>query len=707
MDLFVKPADQYRRDTAMVDNYYRDMARYLSVMTQQPYSVCLSFIKRETSPQGSMPMKDPETLVLVRQKNGDRKKVVTSLSSFFAEVVNEREILSPSLTSYINPNVRESLLGKYISNNLTRRSKAKKEKFAAEMREDKLAAAIADGIQNSLKIKNNSLSGAHVSNSTILYNKSSHSTLTSMCRSAASYGNLNNEKFIMGNRHYWCPDAVISNILSIAGHTDLVALKALMEKHRLVYPSIDDIMGLIKYSTDLYWRNQDAFNKIRDFVAKLTHIERAAFAYVGDLYHLAKFNDGFVRDLLKHLSAKIKTPCGKPEEVLGAINNDMRALVSILCAKELAGGTIADAKTRADDYNTIAATSKNVAEVLSEYSDIIQVLWMSDNMPSDVAMAPSIIRRCAITSDTDSTIFTVQHWTTWYVGKLDFSEESNAIAASVVYLASQTIKHILAQLSANMGIIEKHLFMIEMKNEFMFPVFSLTSRAKHYYAYISAQEGNVYKKMKTEIKGVALRNSAIPPDIMGKAKQMILNIMDQVLRGEKISYVEQLRYIAAVENEISSSIDRGEFKYFASVSIKSPDSYKNPESSNYIHYGMWEEVFADKYGHTEPPPYNAVKISIDAGNPTKLKQWLDRMEDPSIADKLKQWIDKRQRREISILLLPKTALSVSGIPKEIVCGINKRELISGLTEAFYLILESLGLNLKNKELTRMASDIDW
>lgn len=708
MDLFVKPVDQYKRDNNIIGDYQRDMAMYLAKMTQKPFALCLSFVKQETSMRGSMPMKDPETRVLVRQKNGDRKMTVTTMQGFLSEVYSEGEILSPSLTSYLSPNVRESLLGMYITNNLKRRSKAKKEKFAAKMSGNKIAAAISDAIQNSLKIKNNSLSGAHVSEHTILFNKSSHSTLTSTCRAAASYGNTNNEKFIMGNRHYWCPDAVIANILSIAGHTDLEALKGLMVKYKLVYPSIDEVMGVICYSTDLYWRNEQAVEKIRKLVAGLDYVERAAFVYVGDLYHLAKFNPEFVRTLLGKLAIKATEPCEGADEILTQTDDNLKAFVSVLCADELAGKTIDDTKKRSlHDYGIVAATAKNIIETLHSYKDLISVLWVSDNMPSDVAYAPTIIRRCAITSDTDSTIFTVQHWTEWFVGKLDFSVMSNAIAATVVYLASQTIRHILAQLSANMGVARQHLGLIQMKNEYMFPVFSLTSRAKHYYAYISAQEGNVYQKFDTEIKGVALRNSAVPPDVRDRAKAMMLSIMDSVIAGRKISYVEYLRYVAEMEKDISNDIDLGGYRYFSSTSIKGPDSYKNPMSSNYLHYEMWEEVFAEKYGHTEAPPYVAVKVAIDADNPTKVKKWLAKMEDPAIAEKMRRWLEKRQKRDVTMLLLPRTVLTASGIPKEIICGINKRELISGLMEAFYVILESLGLYHRNKELTRMASDTEW
>ena len=63
----------------------------------------------------------------------------------------------------------------------------------------------------------------------------------------------------------------------------------------------------------------------------------------------------------------------------------------------------------------------------------------------------------------------------------------------------------MATISGNLGIDQSEITRMQMKNEYYFPVFALTSRAKHYFAYMAAQEGIVFEIMKSEIKGVALR----------------------------------------------------------------------------------------------------------------------------------------------------------------------------------------------------------
>ena len=205
---------------------------------------------------------------------------------------------------------------------------------------------------------------------------------------------------------------------------------------------------------------------------------------------------------------------------------DLNAFVGLLCAEELSGKSIkAIKKEGGRDYQIVGATAKHILEVLDEYQHLIKAFWRINTLPSSIAHIRSSIRRGVITSDTDSTIFTVQYWTEWYVGQIDFSEKSNAIAYAVVYLATQTIAHILAMVSAGMGVRPDMIHDLSMKNEFAFPVFVLTSMAKHYFAYISAQEGNVFTELDTEVKGVYLKDSNCPPHVMEEFNKTLLWMM--------------------------------------------------------------------------------------------------------------------------------------------------------------------------------------
>lgn len=706
MQHFMQPVEYYRRTYNLIGTYIEDAALYLHKRTGQPIDRCRDFVRAQIKPGGDRGIKIPNAVVLVRGDNGDRQLMEMPITRFFSIVEKKQLILSPSMTAYMRPDQRMSPLANFIAGNLKRRSGAKKEMFEAEMAGDHVTAAIKDAFQTTQKIKNNSLSGGQCSPSTILYNKSAHSTLTSGCRTGASYGNANNEKFLYGNRHYWAPDVAKSNILSIVNHTDMERLAQVLMRYHIQPPTAAQTRECILRSTNPYWRSETYFQPIQALIDSLNPIERAAVVYTGDMYHLAQCNPNFVRDFLTKLSVKCDEPLDVEQatQAIGALDDNTKAFVSMLCVKELAGGTIKDAKARPTDYGIIGATAKKIRSVLDEHHDLVTTLWVSDNIPSSIYYLPNIIRRSAITSDTDSTIFTVQYWTEWFHGKSDFSQDSVAVASAMVYLSAQTIRHILARFTGNAGVAPTHITRLSMKNEFYFPVFVLTSRAKHYFAYVAAREGNVYKEYGMEIKGVALRNSNVPPAITAKAHKLMRKLMDEVIAGRRISARSVLRAIAKIEEEIRVSVLRGDYKFLSRVQIKGAQSYKDPTSSNFTHYQMWEEVFACKYGSAPEPPYGAIKVPLTLKNATRLRAWLAGIEDRQFADVMGAWLTKQGRKDLNLLLLPEQQLGVHGIPSELKEVVDIRNLISQTMEAFYLVLESMGIFMKNQHLTHLVSD---
>lgn len=795
MKHFIKPLDHYKRDYDLVGTYVHGMATYLSTVRGRPLQECIDYVRASIAPGGRRELRIPLARVLVRNKFGDRERRSIPFDKLLEDVRDKREILSPSLTAYVHPDVKMSILAEYIQGNLKKRKDAKHAKFVAEMKGEKVLAAIYEAAQTTLKIKNNSLSGAQCSPYTVLWNKSAHSTLTSTCRTATSYGNANNEKFLMGNRHYWSPEIVKANIISIITHSDYAAIESVMNRHGLRAPTVEETMACIRRSTEFYWRSEKAMAAIEDLVSKLNDLQRSAFVFTSDLYHLAQVNPEFVRAFFTRMSIRSTDNLTLPEadRYVRMQDDNLRAFVSMLCARQLRGGNMQEAlvrgliytfpvptapvgdqlddlyasqvlpqltflidslekrkpddvvklhkecrelwnilywerhglethqvekyrsnfavtdMTEANDYAIIGAMTKQVIQALDGYEDLIQAFWVTSNLPASVYYMPSIIRRTAITSDTDSTIFTVQYWTEWYVGKLDFSDTSIAVANTAVYLAGQLIRHILSTFSANMGVAQKDLTRLSMKNEYYFPVFSLTSRAKHYFAYISAQEGNVFKKMKMEIKGVGLRNSNVPPAITKAAHKLMRHLMDSVMREEAISIKQVLRYVAKKEREISDSVYAGRFDYLKTVNIKTRESYKETaKSTNYDHFVLWEEVFGPKYGSAGAPPYRAIKVPMETDTAAKMKAWIDKMEDRDVARRMEEALKRAGKRNgMKQFMVPEGVVSKTGLPKEMLTAVNIRGTITQVMESFYIILECLGYYMTNDHNTRLVSDDEW
>lgn len=728
MKQFVKPIAAYQRNYNPLGTYVNDIATYLQLMTDQPKDACVKFVRDSIKPGGRRELKIPMVNVLIRNKFGDRERHVVPFDVLLEDIFARREILSPSLTSYIHPDEKVSLLAEFIVGNLTKRNTAKHEKFEAELAADRATtagdlvtastkqalAAIKESMQTSLKIKNNALSGAQCSPFTPLWNKTAHSTLTSTCRTATSYGNANNEKFLMGNRHYWSPDIVTNNIISIINHSDYAAIEKTMTRLGLRAPTAEETMACIERSTRPYWRSDKHMARIAMLVSKLSEEQRSAFVFTSDLYHLSVINPGFVRQLFTDLITRpeMLLELEESRQWIKQADNNLRAFVSMLCANELASRKIKDILDDEPVCRLIGSTVKQIMQTIESNEDLIKAFWITDNLPSSVYYLPSIIRRTAITSDTDSTIFTVQHWTQWFVGKLDFSAVSIGVGNAAVYLTGQLIRHIMARFSANMGVAQKDIFRLEMKNEFYMPLFALTTRAKHYFAYVLAQEGNVYRKMKTEIKGVGLRNSNVPPVLTTSSHELMRNIMDTIIAGEMICLKQLLRFVAKKEKAIRDSVFVGNFEYLKTVNIKTKDGYKaatdgKKKSNNYDHYGMWEEVFAVKYGHAMAPPYRAIKIPLETSSPVRLREWFDKMEDQTTSQNLQAWMQHSGRKGLKQLLLPENVLMTKGVPTELVEVMDIRGTTAQVMEGFYIILECFGYFLRNDYNTRLVSDEEW
>lgn len=704
---FILDKNEYKREIDPVKQYIEQSAVYLQIQTNKTLEECktivINIIKNKTHPS----IRDPKITYAERQANGDRVEKESTLNQYLKDSIQNKEIVAPTLTTYINPKEKESILVKWVEENKKARSRAKSAEFIAEAAKNILLKILKNIEQTNLKLSNNALSGAHVSKSTPLTNRTAHSTLTSTCRTTSAYGNANNEKIISGNRHYWSLDVVLNNIISIVSNTNYNELSDVIYKYNIHYPTINETLECIKYSTDLYWNNRDNDNKIIDLVSKLTDIQRAAFVYTCDFYHLKKHNPDLLRKFIKRISTKITTPVDNAINIVKTLPGDYLNLAHQICTHEMKGkGKDYKKMEGTPELGILVATTLNIMATFTEYKDLIKVFLVSDNIPASVAYFPDSIRRVAVTSDTDSTIFTVMGWVTWYRGSLIFDEESTAVSATMIFIASQAITHILAKMSANFGVNQDKLFDIAMKNEYAFDVFVVTQAAKHYFALISCQEGNVYEKFKTEIKGVHLKSSNAPLKIIEKATDMMKFIMNTVVKGEKIKILDILKQVADIERDIFKSIAQGSLDYFRLAQIKSPEAYtKEQDLSPYKHYLFWQEVFAPKYGTISPPIFTCIKVSTILDTPRATKEWLTNMKDKELAQRIQNWLIRNDRKVYPTMFISDEITNVLGIPPEILEAVDTRRMVRDLVNIYYIILESLGFFIPTDKKVRLVSDL--
>lgn len=707
MSSFTYEIDAYTRQKQLLEQALIQSALYVSRMSGDPFEQCLDFIKNNIKSDGLSPIKNPRVRYLQRKKNGDRDERDTTFLEYLDVVYTNDLIMAPTMTVYLNPNQRTSILGLYITDNLKKRKVFKHKKFEYMMAGDTDNENFYDNLQNNVKIKNNSVSGAHASPSNPLYNKSSHSTLTSICRISTSYANVNNECFLMGNRHYSHPSIVINAILTMLASMDMTIPARAIYTYNLYIPTTKDVMECITYSSYNYWRDPIVLKDIENLVDKLTDVEKAFFVYNGDLYHLAKHNPDFVKGFISELSYRLDTPIDNPEHYIDNCDGELLTMVTLICSKYMDGRQLG--KIKKEDpltYSIVAANVNKCQLVLNKYSTLIEGFWRNGILPSNIANVPSIVRKAVVTSDTDSTIFTNEFWTTWLSNSDNFSDKAYETGYATTYLTSQLVKHKLGLMSANIGAIKEHIHKISMKNEFYFPVFGLTPVAKHYYAYRSAQEGNVFKKMTTEIKGVHLRNSSAPAEVTIKAREYMEYIMSMLIEKGSLTIEEVLRPIYDVEKSVIDDVREGGFTYMKSVQVKDAKSYvKAEDAPNYKQYLFWEEVFAPKYGSVPPPPYGGISVSVDLGSVSKFNSWLIRISDRELAQRIENWSKRNDKATLTTIVVPTSILDVSGMPLEIMDAMNSRKLIKGISNPFYLILESLGIHFTKKNNSQLVYDI--
>lgn len=708
MKIFTYPVEQYTRDLSIIPNYIEDNAFFLSRMRNISIDNAREFIRKNMESNGKAPLKDPRIHMLQRdKKTGDRKEAETTLTQYIDTVVKHELIMVPTMTVYLNPHQKKSHNANYIATNVAKRKTYKKLMFTAKMQGDATLKSYYDILQNSCKIKNNSLSGAHASPSTPLQNKSTHSTLTSLCRISTSYANSNNESLLAGNRHYWCPQVALSHLITTARHCNKESIRIAMDKYNLHYPSVNDVMECITYSTDNYWTSDSMLAEMRSFVETLTPTERAAIVYTDDMYHLSKHNYDFVKNFLLELSTK-QTPSELSQEAETAMeDSDLSVLASLVCSKEVAGREISDIKQKdPETYSLIANTALNSYNTTVKHVEFIHAFWRGKLLAPSIADLPTIIRKAVVTSDTDSSIFTNQYWTMLYNDSKDlFSERAYRIGYACTYIVSNVVRHRLALMSANVGAVREHIHGISMKNEYYFPIFVLTPAAKHYFALRSAQEGNILPKIETEIKGVHLRDSSAPPEVTKLLKKYVVGLMEKIMAEGELSIHDIFGPVAALEKDIISDLMNSGYKYLKSTQVKDPDSYaQGEEAPNYKRYVFWQDIFAPKYGDAPKPPYQAVKVSVSLETRTEFNRWVEEIKDRELANRLSTWYEETGKTGIKTFVVPLSIILHKGMPQEILDAMHLRKLVKNIVSPFYLVIESMGIYLENKHISKLISD---
>lgn len=717
--------DEYHRDIDIQDAYLEQLTLYIWHQTDHKYTQ--EFIRKQVEEMfaegGELAHSYPTCKMWVRnQTTGDREEKYTTVDKLFRTVIDKQIISAPSLTFYLPEHVKRSKLSEFTAENVRKRAVVKNEMYAAAAAGNEVLKINKKNEQNAVKTLNNGMSGAFSSPYTVIFNQSSHSVLTSTCRTATSFGNAGNERLLGGNRHYDTPSRVIDHFLSIGTLTDFHAFKECMERYNLHVPTVDETMDVVHFSSDLYWRSEDGAQRVRHFVERVSDLERAAFVYMGDFYHLAKYNDAFMRGFVGALIAEemIDDCTNWTDEQWSAaektIDGDMKIVIAQFRTDIVPmGKSFGDVKLKDEDtnkampwsmqdkYKELIRSAVFLQRTIGEYACLIRNVLTTKNLPINIARMPDVIRRVGVVSDTDSTMMTAQWWAQWYCGQ-HYGREATRVSDAMIYIATQHLRHLMASMSANIGVAKERIFLYAMKNEYKFDSFALTTKAKHYFSIITGQEGQLKKDPELEVKGVSLRTSNIPPVIMKEFKKTIRELCMIVAKGEKIEIVPLLEKVAAIEHKVVESLRSGNAGYLKTTNIKSRDAYNEKDEKNYHYHRMYNAIFGPKYGYLDEPPYDAVKLPVNLETKTAIRDWLETIDDPIIRNGALRWFEETNYRCYRTLILPEQLVENHGIPPELVKAANVRRTAFATVEPYYHVLECLGVFMMDEKRTRLLSD---
>jgi len=597
-----------------------------------------------------------------------------------------------------------------MSYNLEERAKTKKAAATAYANGDMWLASELTNKQKILKLLNNALSGAFASAGTVHFNPSAHYSLTSMTRTTSGLGNLFSESIAGGNRYYANLDTIMGHLLTTVNYSEYDKITATMKKLDLHYPTVNETMEAILYSASLYGIGAKDLEIVYNYVYNLEPAERAAIVYTNDFYHLERFNRKFIRSLLIKTSKMESGLIEDLDEQIEIIFDSMGEYLSLglhICMDHAKGIEIKPKirGTKLADY--LSSTILNIVEQFKYYGDLYRTFFGGRIHPPGVADIKDMVRRVIVLSDTDSTCSTFAYWVREIIGKDDYTSRGVGISATVMTIVSLGMRNGINGFTINMNVAERNEGLLEMKNEFFWKTFSVGNATKHYYAYVFIKEGMVLREPELELKGSQYIASKTGLKFREHRDTMIRDVNEDIVNGRVINVQHYIKRTLELEQDIIDSVLHGDLSIMESTTIKGKRSYARPTSSPYQHYNFWKEVFADKYGSINEPPYVALKFNTTATTKGKIDVYLEGIEDNTIREKFKAYLKKYNKNSLKSLLLPHEILLSRGVPKELAPIVDTTRIIVNNLSPIYRVLSSIGIEVKfGQTLTSMGYELN-
>ena len=648
-------ASNYHRDTTLVGEYRANVMLYLKKMFPTVSEDILeqrlsAILKTAYKPTNIRYLHVPEP-GNVHVKDGTLLDFTNSLN---------QDIITPYGTTYVPESTRKSLFIDYIDENQARRKVVKREELNAEAKHDFQTAAIKHLGQLNIKININVLSGVMLSNvafrSAINYNSI---TATARFSTMTAYSIV--EMLLESNYYFYSEDKAISWIVNLLR----------------VYPGDDNILECVKryqlkvpsceFVTKAYCKHVNRYSKfsrnttLKQLIINLSEPELTFIYYAMNLANIIRDNDsfrGYVDSVLD--VADIDLVDGDIPKIAKIQDSIVSTMVMVMMSSEISSYAKDGINPTIDDIDAshpeLARRIYSVYLYVEKRLDALNLLFetfiMLPIIPSEIDVHKNMIRKTVLLSDTDSILFTTINWIKWYTGDIKLSDKATGINVIIVALTFKVLEHIFAYTSASMNVNEKNIKTLVMKNEFMYDLFMRTPISKHYAGYARYREGMRQDPYKFDLKGKNFRGSDLCKTTTDFVKYFIKHIFDHFLDEYRIVPSDLIKRVIEFEQDIRVSIDRGEVTFLAQRSVSMAKSYKIPESSAYMYYMMWTEVFGGSYPAINlPQKCKEVPIlEISAKNTKHVDHIRDINRD--IYDRFIKFLNKYPKRTFDRVLIP-------------------------------------------------------
>jgi len=699
-DIFKKEGNTYTFSIDPEKEYKTQIKFALSEMFEIPDDELDDFIDTAIKEKG---IKEVEVFRYKYNKKGEESSGWISIRDYITNGIEQNYIITPTLTMYYQPTEKNSLHSDFTTQNKENRSKEKKKAFEYKVVGNFEKFNYHNTLQKTLKIYNNSLSGAYVSKSTVIGNESAHSVLTSVTRCVTSIGNGITEDMIAGNRQYRNPDVTMNHLTDIVTKVDYKRVMSVIKKYKIYIPNNREIIEVIKKNTDKYFTSSTFNIVLENFVEKLNAVGRCAIVYNTSIYNMALFNETLIKGMIEEISTKRDEYVEHPLIILTGVPSYITNLVHHICMEEIRGKKIKYYDLQEKDpklLNLLASTAKHIYNSLLKYEDLFKAFFITDSYPPSMSYIPEIQREAVIVSDTDSTIATYQWWVNWILGSLELTPKAIAVMNTLTTINSAVIEHFIYSFVTTLNVHGDRRNIMAMKPEFTFPVFVNANVSKTYYSNFLIQEGNVLSEPEHDIKGVHLIGSNLPPVYSKQVHEFMEEIFNRVMSGKRLRVYEYIERVKRIEVEILEKIDRGDGTVYPVKPIKEEEAYKKGRyDSPYYFHLLWDKVFKSKYGMSDTPPYSSVSVNLDLGSKKKVREFLESI-DSGMAMLIKEMMNEptkvgeKAKEKMTSIRVPYITAVTNGIPDELVGVVDKEKVVSNICNAFYIILETIGFYKK-------------